>query len=80
MADQCDASENRASHSAPRFRVNNQTVWYAALDGDVPWRTHALLEQPGVQLLVALHSQPWGKEALPHEPDLGSQPEAGVHA
>ena len=68
----CDASENRRllTFGARRFRVNNQTVWYAALDGDVPWRTHALLEQPGVQLLVALYSQPWGKEALPHEPDL----------
>jgi len=30
----------------------------------------ALFEQPGVQFLVALHPQPWGKEALTHQPDL----------
>jgi len=31
---------------------------------------NALFEQPGVQFLVALHPQPWGKEALPHQPNL----------
>ena len=29
-----------------------------------------IVEQPGIQLLVALHPQPWGKEALPHQPHL----------
>ena len=51
----------------------------------------ASVEQPGVQLLVARHSQPRREEALAHYPDLVldprfregrlcpfSQPEAGV--
>jgi hypothetical protein len=53
----------------------------------------ASIEQPGVQLLVARHSQPRREEALTHYPDLVldprlrggrlcpfSQPEAGVQA
>jgi hypothetical protein len=53
----------------------------------------ASIEQPGVQLLVARHSQPRREEALAHYPDLVldprfregrlcpfSQPEAGVQA
>src|SRR5437588_7349867 len=30
----------------------------------------ASVEQPGVQLLVARHPQPWREEALAHHPDL----------
>src|SRR5947199_5449172 len=30
----------------------------------------ALVEQPGVQLVVALHPQPWREEALAHQTDL----------
>src|SRR5580658_6703875 len=31
---------------------------------------NALVKQPDIQFLIALHPQPWGKEALPHQPDL----------
>ena len=45
----------------------------------------ALVEQPGVQLLVALHPQPWAEKPFAHQPDLVldlsfSQPDAGVQA
>src|ERR1700740_3558015 len=30
----------------------------------------AAVEQPGVQLLIARHPQPWREEALAHDPDL----------
>src|SRR5437870_13810087 len=31
---------------------------------------NALIEQPGVHLVVSLEPQPWREEALAHEPDL----------
>jgi hypothetical protein len=31
---------------------------------------HALVQQPGVQLVVALHPQPRREEAFAHQPDL----------
>ena len=30
----------------------------------------ALIKQPGIQLVIALHPQPWREEALAQEPDL----------
>ena len=30
----------------------------------------ALVQQPGVQFVVALDPQPWGEEALPHQTNL----------
>src|SRR5271167_4472779 len=31
---------------------------------------NALVKQPDIQFLIALHPQPWGKKALPYQPNL----------